>query len=117
MSLAKPIRGHALRIPMLGIVEARAFAAREGRQEIMVPSSVFRALLRHSSLARALGLLLKPLLLKDYRLDGRLRELIIVCIGWLTGSNCEWTQHGRFARDLGPPGKSYLPVGPGRAQL
>lgn len=100
---ASPARGAALRIPMLTVEEARAIAAREGLPEIMAPLSVFRVLLRHPALARVLGNVLKMLLLEGNHLDGRLRELIIMRIGWLTGSNYEWTQHWKFARDMNIP--------------
>jgi len=40
-------------------------------------------------------------LLFDGRLDVRLRELVIMRIGWLSGSDYEWTQHWRVARSLG----------------
>ena len=96
-------RGQALRIPMLSVEEARAIATREGLPEIMAPLSVFRVLLRHPALARSLGNLLKMMLLEGNHLDGRLRELIIMRLGWLTGSNYEWTQHWRFARDMNVP--------------
>lgn len=101
MTAQSPARGEALRIPMLSVAEAQAIAVREGLPEIMAPLSVFRVLLRHPPLARVLGNVLKMLLLENNRLDGRLRELIIMRIGWLTGSNYEWTQHWRFALDLG----------------
>lgn len=101
-------RGQALRIPMLSVEEARAIATREGLPEIMAPLSVFRVLLRHPALARSLGNLLKMLLLEGNHLDGRLRELIIMRLGWLTGSNYEWTQHWRFARDMNVPEEVLL---------
>lgn len=103
MTATSPARGAALRIPMMSVEEARTIAAREGLPEIMAPLSVFRVLLHHPALARSLGGLLKMLLLEGNHLDGRLRELIIMRIGWLTGSNYEWTQHWRFARDMGIP--------------
>lgn len=103
MTATSPARGSALRIPMMSVEEARTIAAREGLPEIMAPLSVFRVLLHHPALARSLAGLLKMLLLEGNHLDGRLRELIIMRIGWLTGSNYEWTQHWRFARDMGIP--------------
>ena len=108
MTATFPARGSALRIPMMSVEETQAIAVREGLPEIMAPLSVFRVLLHHPALARSLGgllkmLLLKMLLLEGNYLDGRLRELIIMRIGWLTGSNYEWTQHWRFAGDMGNP--------------
>ncbi len=103
MTATFPARGSALRIPMMSVEETQAIAVREGLPEIMAPLSVFRVLLHHPALARSLGGLLKMLLLEGNYLDGRLRELIIMRIGWLTGSNYEWTQHWRFAGDMGIP--------------
>lgn len=103
MTATFPARGSALRIPMMSVEETQAIAVREGLPEIMAPLSVFRVLLHHPALARSLGGLLKMLLLEGNYLDGRLRELIIMRIGWLTGSNYEWTQHWRFAGDMGNP--------------
>jgi hypothetical protein len=34
------------------------------------------------------------------KLDPRLRELVIMRIGWLTASDYEWTQHWRVAQGL-----------------
>ena len=36
-------------------------------------------------------------LLEKNQLDARLRELVIMRIGWVTGSAYEWTQHWRVA--------------------
>ena len=66
----------------------------------MADLSVFQVLLRHPSLARALNDLLTALLWRG-RLDARLRELVIMRIGWVTGSLYEWTQHWRVATGLG----------------
>jgi alkylhydroperoxidase family enzyme len=43
-------------------------------------------------------------------LDARLRELIIMRIGWVTGSVYEWTQHWRVARLLDVPERDLLAV-------
>jgi alkylhydroperoxidase family enzyme len=40
-------------------------------------------------------------LLWNGTLDARLRELVIMRIGWKTGSVYEWTQHWRVATQLG----------------
>ena len=88
------------RLPMLSIEEAKTAAANVGIPDIMAPLSVFRTLLHHPKLAQALSGLLSTLLLEP-KLDARLRELIIMRIGWVTGSVYEWTQHWRIARGLG----------------
>lgn len=85
------------RVQMLPVDEAREAAASAGLPEMFAPLSVFRILLRDEELARAIGDLLQ-LLLRGRHLDGRLRELVIMRIGWSTGSVYEWTQHWRVAR-------------------
>jgi alkylhydroperoxidase family enzyme len=87
------------RIPMLDVDEARAAAARVGVPEGMADLSVFKVLLRHEDLAARVNGLLHQLLWNG-ALDARLRELIIMRIGWRQGSMYEWTQHWRVARML-----------------
>ena len=43
-------------------------------------------------------------------LDPRLRELVIMRIGWLTASDYEWTQHWRVAQGLGVSADDLLGV-------
>ena len=88
------------RLPMLSMAAAKQAATDAGIPEIMAPLSVFRMLLQHPKLARALSDLLSTLFF-DPKLDARLRELVIMRIGWATGSVYEWTQHWRIARGLG----------------
>jgi len=76
-------------------------AARTAAAEVeMVPAfaelNIFRALLRRPTTAKALADLLVSLLFRG-ELDDRLRELLIMRIGWATGSEYEWTQHWTIA--------------------
>jgi len=87
------------RVPMLDPGAARAAAEGVGVPEVMADLNVYRVLLNHPHLARALHRLLATLLWHG-QLDARLRELVIMRIGWRTGSVYEWTQHWRVARDL-----------------
>src|SRR3546814_18263470 len=87
------------RIPMLDMDDARAAAERVGVPAGMADLSVFRVLLRHEDLAARVNGLLHHLLWNG-ALDARLRELIIMRIGWRQGSMYEWTQHWRVARML-----------------
>lgn len=98
------------RIELLSIEEARAAAARCGIRESMAPLSVYRALLKHPELAAAVNHLLTMLLFTGNKLDVRLRELLIMRIGWVTGSMYEWTQHWRFAERVGLPSEDVLAV-------
>ncbi|MCP4038010.1 MAG: carboxymuconolactone decarboxylase family protein, partial [bacterium] len=59
-----------------------------------------RVLLGQPAVAKCVADLLLALLTQG-KLDTRLRELIIMRIGWVTQSAYEWTQHWRIARVLG----------------
>lgn len=97
------------RIVMLPLDAAAAAAASVGVPAALAPLSVFRMLLHHPRLAKALSDLLWTLLWES-KLDARLRELIIMRIGWATGSVYEWTQHWRIARGLGMQDEEILGV-------
>ena len=88
------------RIPLLPIDEAKAAADEAGVPDYMAELSIFQALLNHPRLAGVFNDLLATLLWHG-ALDGRLRELVIMRIGWLTGCDYEWTQHWRVASRLG----------------
>ena len=97
------------RIPLLDIAEARRRAAECGVPESMSELSVLRVALHQPNVAAALyGMLVA--LLQNGVLDARLRELIIMRIGWTTGSEYEWTQHWRVARLLAVPERDLLAV-------
>ncbi len=66
-------------------------------------------LLRHEDLAARVNGLLHQLLWNG-SLDARLRELIIMRIGWRQGSMYEWTQHWRLARMLEIPEDDLVAV-------
>ena len=96
-----------------------AAAAREAGERAGVPVqlaelSIFRVLLRRERVAKAMSDLLLGLLFGGV-LDVRLRELVIMRIGWQTGSVYEWTQHWRVAVDLGVPETDLLAVREGPA--
>ena len=85
------------RIPRLSLDDAARAAEAAGLPPIFAPLNVFRVLLHHPKLAKAVVNLLTTLLF-EAKLDARLRELVILRIGWKTGSVYEWTQHWRIAR-------------------
>lgn len=97
------------RIPMLDVAESERRAQELGLPAVFGPLSVFRTLLHHPQLTRAVAELLQTLLKGDH-LDGRLRELVIMRIGWVTGSVYEWTQHWRIARLMGMSEEELLGV-------
>ncbi len=97
------------RLPKLPLDEAKAAADEAAVPNYMAELSIFQVLLNHPPLARAINDLLATMLWHG-ALDSRLRELIIMRIGWLTGCDYEWTQHWRVASRLGVPGDDLLGV-------
>lgn len=98
------------RVPMLTPEAAKTAAAKVGLTERLAGLSVFRILLQDAELARDLATTLQRLLAADAPLDARLRELVIMRIGWRTASLYEWTQHWRVARRLEIPEADILAV-------
>src|SRR5579872_553908 len=88
------------RVPRLPLNEAKAAADEAGVPDYMAELAIFQVLPNHPKLAGALNDLLATMLWRG-TLDSRLRELVIMRIGWLTGSDYEWTQHWRVAQGLG----------------
>jgi 4-carboxymuconolactone decarboxylase len=75
---------------------ASAAASEVGLVPAFAELNIFRALLHRPTTAKALADLLVSLLFRG-ELDDRLRELLILRIGWVTGSDYEWTQHWTIA--------------------
>lgn len=97
------------RVPRLPVDEAKAAADEAGVPDYMAELAIFQVLLNHPRLACALNDLLATMLWRGI-LDRRLRELLIMRIGWLTGSAYEWTQHWRVAQGLGVSADDLLGV-------
>ena len=85
------------RIDLLSLEDARKAALQAGLPEGFAELNVFRALLNRPAIAKAVS----DLLLANFgsELDQRLRELVIMRLGWTTGSVYEWTQHWSIAQD------------------
>jgi alkylhydroperoxidase family enzyme len=98
------------RVPLLTIEEAQSRAKEVGITEQMANLSVFRVLLQHPALAKRVCDLLISLLFTDNKLNPRLRELLIMRIGWATGAVYEWTQHWRVATQMDIPEADILAV-------
>jgi alkylhydroperoxidase family enzyme len=86
------------RIELLSPEEAKAAAQSANVIAAFADLNIFRAMLRRPKTAKAMSDLLLSLLFGG-ELDDRLRELLIMRIGWVTGSDYEWTQHWRIAQD------------------
>src|SRR5262245_13155078 len=85
---------------MLSTTDAAAAASSVGISEQLAALSVFRVLLKDAPVARELAGTLLTLLSPQANLSARLRELVIMRIGWRTGSVYEWAQHWRVAPNL-----------------
>ena len=88
------------RIAALPLTEARTRSAEYGTRLASADRNVFRTLLRHAELAKPLDDLV-GMLLDRGRLPSRLRELVIMRIGWLTRSTYEWSRHWHVAQSVG----------------
>ena len=97
------------RIPLLEKEVAVEIAEKMELPVQMAELSIFRVLLRNPKVAKQLNDLLITLIFQG-QLDARLRELVIMRLGWCTGSVYEWTQHWRVARQLDIPEEDLLAV-------
>ena len=100
----------ASRVPLLPVAEAEVLAGKAGLDPAWGRINAFRVLLHHPPVAAAIARTLIFLLYRSKVLDRRLRELIIMRIGWRTGADYEWTQHWRIALELGIPEADVLGV-------
>src|SRR3954463_12424678 len=76
--------------------EARRLGAEKGIGETQASRSAFRMLAHHPDLVRHVYGLLRMLQTRN-KLPSRLRELMIMRIGWTTNAEYEWFQHYRIA--------------------
>jgi 4-carboxymuconolactone decarboxylase len=97
------------RLAPLGDDAARAAAETVGIDPAYLVQPIWRVLLRRPRLAKAVYDVLTDLLFRN-RLDSRLRELLIMRIGWTTRSVFEWAQHWRVASDAGVPAEDVIAV-------
>jgi len=88
------------RVAMLAPEAARAVSDELGLHERIAGLNIFRTLLHRPATAKAISDLLLSLLLQA-ELSHRLRELVIMRIGWVTGCDYEWTQHWPIAQKMG----------------
>ena len=81
---------------MLDTQEAKEAAAQVELPAQLAELNIFRTLLHNPALAKAVSDLLLTLLFRS-SLDHRLRELVIMRLGWKTDAVYEWTQHWKIA--------------------
>ena len=80
------------RVEMLSPEAALQVAEEIGVHEAIAKLNVFRTMFHRPKTAKAIADLLFSLLF-NAELEHRLREFIIMRIGWVTGCDYEWTQH------------------------
>ena len=98
-----------LRVPMVSLERARELGEAMGMPARRTQSEAFRVVANNPGVARvAFSQLMQ--LLENNKFDTRLRELMIMRIGWVTGSAYEWTQHWRVATTAGIPPEDILAV-------
>jgi alkylhydroperoxidase family enzyme len=97
------------RVPMVSLERARELGEAMGMPARRTTSEAFRTVANNPGVARvAFSQLMQ--LLENNRFDIRLRELMIMRIGWVTGSAYEWTNHWRVATTAGLPPEDILAV-------
>lgn len=97
------------RVPMVSLESARQLGEAMGLPARRTQSEAFRTVANNPGVARAAFSQLFQLL-ENNKFDTRLRELMIMRIGWVTGSAYEWTQHWRVATTAGIPPEDILAV-------
>jgi len=98
------------RVPMVSLERARELGDAMGMAARRTQSEAFRVLANNPGVARvAYSQLIQ--LLENNRFDTRLRELMIMRIGWVTGSAFEWTNHWRVATTAGIPAEFIIAMG------
>lgn len=98
-----------LRVPMISLERAKELGDAMGLPKHRTQSEAFRVVANNPGVARvAFSQLMQ--LLENNKFDTRLRELMIMRIGWVTGSAYEWTQHWRVASVANIPPEDVLAV-------
>src|ERR1700726_658412 len=94
------------RVSMVSLERARELGEAMGLPAGRTQSEAFRVLANNPGVARVVYSQLIQLL-ENNKFDTRLRELMIMRIGWVTGSAYEWTQHWRVAATAGISARGY----------
>jgi 4-carboxymuconolactone decarboxylase len=96
-------------LPLVSIDEAARLGEKLGIDRLYATSNVFRGLLNSPSATTGFYWLVNALLFRN-KVAARTRELIILRIGWRTGSEYVFCNHVAFSRELGIPDQEILGV-------
>ena len=96
-------------LPLLSIDESTRLCEEIGIDRAWATLNVWRGLLHSPSAAAGFSAVVNALMFHN-KVAARARELIILRIGWRTGSEYVFCQHVRFSRELGIPDEEILGV-------
>jgi alkylhydroperoxidase family enzyme len=96
-------------LAMLTEDEARHAAAKAAIPEMLASANVMRFALRHDKVARVVTDMVDMAVLHG-ALDGRLREIAILRVGWRIGSVYEWSNHVPIGRRCGLSDQDLLAI-------
>ena len=96
-------------LPLLSIDESARLGEKLGIDRLLATSNVFRGLFHSPSAAAGFHGVVNALMFHN-KVAARARELIILRIGWRTGSEYVFCNHVRISRDLGIRDEEILGV-------
>ena len=97
------------RVAMMPLDQMPALVEAAGLPPAAATRTVYRVLANNPTVLKVVSTQIQTLIRKN-SLPHRLRELIIMRIGWSTGSAYEWTSHWRICMELGIPAEDVLAV-------
>jgi alkylhydroperoxidase family enzyme len=96
-------------LPLVSIDEAARLGETLGIERWLATSNIWRALLNSPSATAGFFAVINALFFHS-KVQARTRELIILRIGWRTGSEYVFCNHVRFSREFGIPEEEILGV-------
>lgn len=99
----------AERVPMVPMDQMPKLIEAAGLSAAAASRTVYRVLANNPTVLGVVSAQIQTLIRKG-SLPHRLRELIIMRIGWVTGSAYEWTSHWHICMEFGIPAEDVLAV-------
>lgn len=97
------------RVNMVPIEQMPPLIEAAGLPPAAASRTVYRVLANNPTVLNVVATQIQTLIRKN-SLPNRLRELMIMRIGWVTGSVYEWTSHWRICMEFGIPPEDVLAV-------